>query len=47
MLPGCLEIDLCVTTFIAHIVGGYQNEQPLADKLLEFSKHIYTKYEYY
>ena len=31
--------------FIAHIVGGYQNEQPLADKFLESGKHSYTEYE--
>ena len=32
--------------FIAHSVGGYQNEQPLADKFLEFGKHSYTEYEH-
>ena len=48
MLPGCLENwSLGVTKYIAHIVGGYQNEQPLADKFLEFGKHSYTEYEYY
>ena len=33
MLPGCLEIGLSVSLlkFIAHIVGGYQNEQPLTN----------------
>ena len=36
-----------VTKFIAHIVGSYQNEHPLADKFLEFGKHSYTEYEYY
>ena len=39
--------SLSVTKFIAHIVGGYPNEQPLADKFLEFGKHSYTEYEYY
>ena len=39
--------SLGVTKFIAHIVGGYQNEHPLADKFLEFGKHSYTEYEYY
>ena len=34
--------SLSVTKFITHIVGGYQNEQPLADKFLEFGKHSYT-----
>ena len=37
MLPGCHEIGLSV----------YQNEQPLADKFLEFGEHSYTEYEYY
>ena len=35
--------SLPVTKYIAYIVSGHQNEQPLADKFLEFGKHSYTE----
>ena len=42
-----LKLSLSITKFTAHVVGSYQNEQPLAHKFLEFGKHSYTEYEYY